>query len=71
MDQRPPTQQEADTINDQMVRQMELRRQARPERRQRVGTRAPAAKERRRTCAFCFEPGDHPTPVHCLRALER
>jgi hypothetical protein len=71
MDQRLPTQQEADTINDRMVQQMELRRQARPERRQRVGTRVPAAKERRRICAFCFEPGDHPTPVHCLRALER
>jgi hypothetical protein len=71
MDQRPPTRQEADIINDQMVRQMELRRQARPERRQRVRKRAPAAKERRRTCAFCFEPGDHPSPVHCLRALER
>ena len=79
INQRPPTQQEADIINDRMVRQMELRREARPERRQRVGTRAPAgkgprapaAKERRHTCAFCFEPGDHPTPVHCLRALER
>jgi hypothetical protein len=71
IDPRPLTQQEADLINERMVRQMELRREARPERRQRAATRAPAAKERRSICAFCFERGDHPTPVHCLRALER
>jgi hypothetical protein len=71
MDPRLLTQQTADSIIEQMVRQMELRRQARPERRPRVGARAPVASERRRFCAFCYQPGDHPTPTHCLRALER
>lgn len=59
---------EAEAINEQMVRQMELRRQQQPERRQRV---QPHAQERRAICSFCFQHGDHPTPAHCLRALER
>jgi hypothetical protein len=71
MDQRTLTQQQADTINEQMVRQMELRRQARPDRRKRAESSAPVATERRRICAFCYQSGDHPTPAHCLRALER
>jgi hypothetical protein len=50
---------------------MELRRQARPDRRKRVESSAPVATERRRICAFCYQSGDHPTPAHCLRALER
>ena len=59
----------ADAINEQMVRQMELRRQQQPERRQRAASAAPA-RERRAVCSYCFQHGDHPTPVHCLRALE-
>jgi hypothetical protein len=27
--------------------------------------------ERRHRCSFCYQPGDHPTASHCLRALER
>jgi hypothetical protein len=56
-------------INDRMVRQIEQRRQLRPERR--VSPSRPVAIERRRTCSYCYQPGDHPTPAHCLRALER
>jgi hypothetical protein len=65
------TQQEEATINAQMVRQMELRRQALPEQRLASGSGREVANERRRTCAFCCQRGDHPTPAHCLRALER
>ena len=65
------TQQEEATINGQMVRQMELRRQALPEQRQASGSGGFVKNERRRTCAFCCQRGDHPTPAHCLRALER
>lgn len=61
--------QEDEDINEQMVRQMEQRRHARPERRQRAG--APNTDERRRTCSFCYQSGDHRTPTQCLRALER
>jgi hypothetical protein len=71
MDQRNLTETDGGAVDDQMVRDMELRRQARPERRQRGEARTPVSNERRRTCAFCFQPGDHPTPTHCLRALER
>ena len=70
MNRHTLTPQEADAINEQMVRQMELRRQTRPERRQRAA-RAQGASDRRRICAFCWQPGDHPTPDRCLRALER
>jgi hypothetical protein len=69
MDQ--PTQQDADTINDQMAREMERRRQAQPERRKERASRPPGARERRRICAFCFQPGDHATAAQCLRSLER
>ena len=57
-----------DDVDDEMVRQMEIRQQARPERRKRV---APPVNERRQRCSFCYQPGDHPTPAHCLRALDR
>jgi hypothetical protein len=68
MAERLPSEQEANALNEKMVRQMELARQQRPERRQ---ERVATANERRRICSFCFQPGDHPTPAHCLRALER
>jgi hypothetical protein len=57
-----------DDVDDEMVRQMEIRRQARRERRRRV---APPANERRLRCSYCYQPGDHPAPAHCLRALDR
>jgi hypothetical protein len=67
-----PTQQEEAAINAQMVRQMELRRQVLPEQRDASGSKkAPVVKERRRTCAFCGQRGDHRTPAQCLSALER
>ena len=62
--------QDADAINDEMVKQMELRRLARPERRQRSAAQ-PAGGERRQVCSFCHQPGDHRTAAQCLRALER
>ena len=65
------TPQDETTINELMVRQMELRRQALPEQRQAARSPAPIANERRRICGFCSQRGDHPTPAHCLRALER
>jgi len=68
MAERLPSEQEANALNEKMVRQMELARQQRPERRQ---ERVATANERRRICSFCFQSGDHPTPAHCLRALER
>jgi hypothetical protein len=69
MDERR-TEQDADEINEQMVRQMELRRQERPERRQRPSVQ-PVGGERRRICSFCYQPGDHRTANQCLGALER
>jgi hypothetical protein len=60
---------EADAINDQMVAAME-RRRGMPNRRQSAADRPPSS-ERRRVCAYCFQRGDHPTPAHCMRALER
>lgn len=73
MDEPNTTPEQADAINDQMVRQMEERRKSRPERRQTTARsgRASASSERRRICSFCYQPGDHPTPAHCRRALER
>jgi len=62
MDQQP------DDADDEMVRRMETRRQAQPERRKRAQRRV---NERRKCCSFCYQPGDHPTAAHCLRALER
>jgi hypothetical protein len=70
-DQRGVTAEEAGAINDRMVREMELRRRAQPERRQVRVSSLPPAKERRRICAFCHQNGDHQTPTQCLRALER
>jgi hypothetical protein len=64
------TQQDETTVNELMVRQMELRRQALPEQRKASGSHAAVANERRRICGFCCQRGDHPTPAHCLRALE-
>jgi hypothetical protein len=64
------TQQEEATINELLVRQMELRRRALPEQRQSPASTAPVANERRRICAFCSQRGDHPTPARCLRALK-
>jgi len=69
MDHSAASNDDADRINEQMVRQMELRRQQRPDRRQRR-TGGPD-KERRTICAYCFQPGDHQSPAQCLRALER
>jgi hypothetical protein len=62
--------EEADEINEAMVQAMERRRQAQPERRQAGTTNTPRI-ERRAICGYCFQPGDHPTPAFCLRALER
>ena len=62
------SEREAAEINERMVQEMERRRQQRAERRQGSG---PVTNERRKICAFCFQPGDHRTPAHCLRALER
>jgi hypothetical protein len=58
-----------DAINDAMVEAMNQRRLQRQDRRRLAGR--PAAMERRKTCAYCFQPGDHATPAACLRALER
>jgi hypothetical protein len=63
------TQQQANNTNDEMARRMEERRLSRPERRNEASP--PAKPERRTICAYCFQRGDHPTPAHCLRALER
>jgi hypothetical protein len=68
MDEPQFNEQEANAINERMVQQIEQRRQQRQDRRKR--SEAPAV-ERRVTCAYCFQRGDHPTPAHCLRALER
>lgn len=70
-DQRAVTAAEAGAIDERMVREMERRRQAQPERRQGLGSSLPRADERRRICAFCHQTGDHHTPAQCLRALER
>ena len=64
------TDRNANAINDEMVRRMELRRQEQPERRQRPSAQ-PVGGERRRLCSFCYQPGDHRTANQCLGALER
>jgi len=63
-----PTKSEGDAIDDSMAEQMELRRQARPDRRRRTESRT---LERRRICDYCFQPGDHRTAADCRRALDR
>jgi hypothetical protein len=60
--------QHREDADDEMVRQMEARRQAQPERRKRA---QPRVNDRRKCCSFCYQLGDHPTAAHCLRALER
>jgi hypothetical protein len=63
---------EADAINEQMVAAMEQRRQGLPNRRQSSDDRPRSpVVERRRICGYCYQRGDHPTPTHCMRALER
>ena len=54
--------------DDLMVKQMEERRKNLADRRT---ITTPVKEDRRKTCQFCFQRGDHPTPAHCLRALER
>jgi hypothetical protein len=71
MDEPGRTAREGDVINEQMIRDMDARRLARPERRQRVESSGSVTNERRRICAFCYQSGDHPTAAHCRRALER
>lgn len=57
--------------DDLMVEQMLIRRTTtRPERRHTSHSPNPQF-ERRRTCSFCFQPGDHHSPDDCLRALTR
>jgi hypothetical protein len=68
MDEPHLSEQEANAINEQMVRQIEQRRRERQDRRKRTVT---PSVERRVVCSYCFQRGDHPTPAHCLRALER
>ena len=63
------TDADAERINDEMVKRMELRRQAQPERRQRPSA-PPEGGAQRRICGFCFQPGDHRTADQCRRALE-
>ena len=71
MDQdRSLTNEEADAINERMARAMAERRKITPERRRTRRTSAPGV-ERRRICGYCYQPGDHPTAAHCMRALER
>jgi hypothetical protein len=57
------------SIDDAMVEAMEQRRLQRQERRQ-TGSMPPAI-DRRKTCGYCFQQGDHASPAACLRALER
>lgn len=66
MPQEQKSNDEANAINEAMVRQIEERRKERPERRQRV---TPVQRDRRALCSYCFQPGDHRTPAQCLRAL--
>ncbi|MEO6239473.1 MAG: hypothetical protein ABIQ52_20950 [Vicinamibacterales bacterium] len=63
-----PDHASANAVNDAMVAAMNRRRLERQERRH--GTRKPV-HDRRKICAYCFQPGDHQTPTGCLRALER
>lgn len=66
MPQEQKSNDEANAINEAMVRQIEERRKERPERRQRA---TPVQRDRRALCSYCFQPGDHRTPAQCLRAL--
>ena len=68
--ERSLTNEEAEAINERMARAMAERRKVKPERR-RTRSTAGAGVERRRICGYCYQPGDHPTAAHCMRALER
>jgi hypothetical protein len=68
MDERKLDDRSADAINDRMAAQIEQRRRQTPDRRRRASR---PVVERRLICGYCFQRGDHPTPGHCLRALER
>jgi hypothetical protein len=57
-----------ETPDEHMARRMAQRRPVQSAREVR-STRP--VKIERRTCNYCHQPGDHPTPAHCLRALER
>jgi hypothetical protein len=70
MPELTPNEREADAINDQMVAAMEERRRGMPNRRTASATQKPQV-DRRRICGYCYQRGDHPTPAHCMRALER
>jgi hypothetical protein len=70
LDESSLSAEEADAINERMARAMAERRSARPERRGPRNSAAPRI-ERRRICGYCYQPGDHPTAAHCMRALER
>jgi hypothetical protein len=61
-------------IDDRMAARIEQRRLATPNRRQQAHDRRDPtrdAADRRAICEYCFQAGDHPTPAHCMRALER
>jgi hypothetical protein len=66
-----PTDADADAINDVMVRRMEERRAARQERRNTDARPTRPGSERRQTCSYCYQRGDHRNAADCRRALER
>lgn len=55
--------------DEQAARSVVERRRQRPDRRRRPASAH--EMERRRTCGYCYQEGDHATPAQCLRALER
>jgi hypothetical protein len=60
-------------ISAHMAGQIHARRQLKPERRQEAhwgGNERPEL-DRRVICDYCLQPGDHPSVVHCMQALER
>ena len=63
-------EREGTRADELRVRELALRRRAHPDRRHSDSSRTPT-NERRKICGYCFQRGDHPTPAHCLRALER
>lgn len=71
LDESSLSDHEANAINEQMARAMAERRRSQPERRSPRNAAATPKLERRRICGFCYQPGDHPTAAHCMRALER
>ena len=67
-DEHKLSDHEAEAVIDRITAEIAQRRRELPDQRH---APKPPAFDRRTICGYCFQRGDHPTGVHCLRALEQ